>query len=89
MQDDIASHMPGMDNPHQMATLTENLNLQRGLLQHLDAASSVRLLDNVKVQSIRREEREGGGWPLVHLSDGRVLRTRLLVSVLLTLLVLA
>ena len=65
-----------------MARLTENLNIQRALLRHLDSASSVELVDKVKVQSIEREEREGGGWPLVHLSDGRVLRARLLVSLL-------
>ena len=81
MQDDFASHLPGMHAESQMARLTENLNLQRGLLRHLDSTSTVQVLDNVKVQSIVREEREGGGgWPLVHLSDGRVLRARLLVS---------
>ncbi|OBZ66876.1 Ubiquinone biosynthesis monooxygenase COQ6, mitochondrial [Grifola frondosa] len=41
---------------------------------------SVELADKVKVQSIQKENREGDGWPLVHLSDGRVLRTRLLVG---------
>ena len=82
-QDDIMPHVPGTSSQTQMARLTENLNLQRGLLQHLDLTSSVELIDNVKVQSIVREEREsGGGWPLVHLSDGRVLRARLLVSLL-------
>ncbi len=80
MQDDIASHVPGMSLPTQMARLTENLNLQRALLRHLDRTSSVNLIDQVKVQSIDQEAREGGGWPLVHLSDGRVLRARLLVS---------
>lgn len=69
-----------------MARLTENLNLQRGLIRHLNTLPEVRVLDNVKVSSIQREEREGGGgWPLVHLSDGRVLRTRLLVSNFLSL----
>ena len=63
-----------------MARLTENLNLQRALLRHLDSTSLVTLTDKVKVQAIEREEREGGGWPLVYLSDGRVLRARLLVS---------
>lgn len=64
----------------QMARLTENLNLQRALLRHLDLSPEVQLFDKVKVSSIQQEEREGGGWPLVHLSDGRILRTRLLVS---------
>ncbi len=80
MQDVLASHLPGMESLPQMARLTENLNLQRALLRHLDSTSAVELFDKVKVQSIQREEREGGGWPLVHLSDGRVLRARLLVS---------
>jgi len=65
----------------QMARLTENLNLQRGLLRHLSTVPEVQLFDKVKVSSIQREEREGGGgWPMVHLSDGRTLRARLLVS---------
>lgn len=73
----------GLDAPeaNQMARLTENLNLQRGLLRHLDCINDIRLLDKVKVGSIHREEREGGGWPLVHLSDGRIIRARLLVSI--------
>ncbi|KAI0741280.1 ubiquinone biosynthesis hydrox [Daedaleopsis nitida] len=80
MQDDIAASLPGMGPQAQMATLTENLNLQRALLRHLDSTSAVELIDKVKVQSIAPEEREGGGWPLVHLSNGRVLRARLLVG---------
>ncbi|KAI0709704.1 ubiquinone biosynthesis hydrox [Cerioporus squamosus] len=80
IQDTLASHLPGIESQPQMARLTENLNLQRALLRHLDSTSAVDLLDKVKVQSIQREEREGGGWPLVHLSDGRVLRARLLVG---------
>ena len=74
---------PGMDSgeTRQMAQLTENLNLQRAFLRHLSTVPEVQLLDKVKVDSIQREDREeGGGWPLVHLSDGRILRTRLLVS---------
>ncbi|EMD38819.1 hypothetical protein CERSUDRAFT_104141 [Gelatoporia subvermispora B] len=64
----------------EMARLTENLNLQRALLRHLASHPTIQLLDKVKLQSISCEEREGGGWPLVHLSDGRVLRARLLVG---------
>lgn len=65
---------------NQMARLTENLNLQRALLQHISTIPQLQLRDKVKVASIEREQREGGGgWPLVHLSDGKVLRTRLLV----------
>lgn len=70
-----------LEETRQMARLTENLNLQRALLRHLSTLPEVQLLDKVKVHSIQQEEREGGGgWPLVHLSDGRILRTRLLVS---------
>ncbi|KZT12458.1 ubiquinone biosynthesis hydrox [Laetiporus sulphureus 93-53] len=70
----------GLDAPQEMARLIENLNLQRGLLRHLSSMPMIQLFDKVKVQSIQREEREGGGWPLVQLSDGRVLRARLLVG---------
>lgn len=66
-------------NVNQMARLTENLNLQRAFLRHLSAFPEVQLYDKTKVSSIQREER-AGGWPLVQLSDGRVLRTRLLVG---------
>ncbi|KAI9062622.1 ubiquinone biosynthesis hydrox [Trametes sanguinea] len=81
VHDDQALGMASADTPSRMSTMTENLNLQRALLRHLRETSAVELADKVKVQSIQREEREGGGgWPLVHLSDGRVLRTRLLVG---------
>ena len=46
----------------------------------LTPAPEVQLLDKVKVQNIVREDREENAWPLVHLSDGRILRSRLLVS---------
>ncbi|KAH9928780.1 ubiquinone biosynthesis hydrox [Amylocystis lapponica] len=68
------------DAPGEMAHLTENLNIQRALLRQLSRTPAVQLFDKVKVQSIKQEERKGGGWPLVHLSDGRVLRARLLVG---------
>lgn len=88
MQDDHSSILSA-EAETQLATLTENLNLQRGLLRYLDNNGTVELADKVKVQSIVREEREGGGWPLVHLSDGRVLRARLLVSCYVGLLMLS
>lgn len=59
--------------------MTENLNLQRALLHKLSTTSTVELADKVKVQSITQDT-ENGGWPLVHLSDGRTVRARLLVS---------
>ncbi|KAI0825447.1 ubiquinone biosynthesis hydrox [Irpex lacteus] len=81
---DARIHFSTADAPvgstSQIARLTENLNLQRGLLRHLSQYPEVELADTVKVQSIVRDEQEGSGWPLVHLSDGRVLRTRLLVG---------
>ncbi|KAI0642354.1 ubiquinone biosynthesis hydrox [Trametes meyenii] len=78
--DDDSLGLPGLSSPSQMARLTENLNLQRALLRRLHSSSGIEIVDKVKVQSIQREEREGSGWPLVHLSDGRVLRARLLVG---------
>ena len=59
--------------------MTENLNLQRGLLKNLSQIPEVQLLDNVRVTAI---EKEGGanGWPLVRLSNGQTFRARLLVS---------
>ncbi|KAI0675950.1 ubiquinone biosynthesis hydrox [Trametes maxima] len=78
--DDNSLEFSGLSAPSQMARLTENLNLQRALLRRLHSSPGIEIVDKVKVQSIQREEREGGGWPLVHLSDGHVLRTRLLVG---------
>ncbi|KAG5653399.1 hypothetical protein H0H81_000686 [Sphagnurus paluster] len=71
----------GLERPQEgMARLTENLNLQRGLLRHLEKLPEVQLIDKTKVQSIIRDTEERGGWPLVHLDNGRVLRARLLVG---------
>lgn len=64
----------------QMARLTENLNLQRALLRRLSNAPGIQLLDVAKVASITRDTKERGHWPLVHLSNGKTLRARLLVS---------
>lgn len=63
-----------------MSRLTENLNLQRGLLRHLDQFPDVQLIEKTRVKSILRDTEERGGWPLVHLDNGRVLRARLLVG---------
>ena len=63
-----------------MSRMTENLNLQRGLLKSLSQTPEVRLLDNVRVTAIEKEE-GGNGWPLVRLSNGQTFRTRLLVSI--------
>ena len=64
--------------------MVENLNLQRASLLHLSRFPSTELLDNVKVQSITPDTREGGNWPLVHLSDGRTICARLLVRNLMS-----
>ncbi|KAF8605980.1 ubiquinone biosynthesis hydrox [Ceratobasidium sp. AG-I] len=66
--------------PHAMASMTENLNLQRGLLKRLDQLSAVDLLDKIKVESIEHSSGVGNAWPVVKTSDGRSLRCRLLVG---------
>ncbi|KAF9504017.1 hypothetical protein BS47DRAFT_1386322 [Hydnum rufescens UP504] len=61
----------------EMARLTENLNLHRALLCRLDEIPErVELIDQVKVKSITRSRT----WPIVNLSGGRSLRTRLLIG---------
>jgi ubiquinone biosynthesis monooxygenase Coq6 len=62
-----------------MSLMTENINLQSALLHHLSGIQDIEILDKTKVVSIEKDHREGGHWPTVHLSDGRMLRTRLLV----------
>ncbi|KAI0060743.1 ubiquinone biosynthesis hydrox [Artomyces pyxidatus] len=64
----------------QMARLTENSNLQRGLLRHLDSRPSISLFDRTKVESIKNDRGGPDGWPTLYLSNGRVLRARLLVG---------
>jgi ubiquinone biosynthesis monooxygenase Coq6 len=63
-----------------MARLTENLNIQRGLLRLLDNAPGVDLIHQTKVICINRESEGYGAWPIVNLDNGRRLRARLLVS---------
>ncbi|KAG8956484.1 putative ubiquinone biosynthesis monooxygenase [Tulasnella sp. 408] len=72
--------LSGSGRVPQIAHMTENLNLQRGLLRRLNDFPSVRLLDNVKVDGIKAEEADQGGWPTLKLSDGKTLRARLLVG---------
>jgi ubiquinone biosynthesis monooxygenase Coq6 len=62
-----------------MARITENLNLQRGLLKHIEKLP-IELIDKTKVQAIERGPGELGGWPVIQLSNGQTLRARLLVS---------
>jgi ubiquinone biosynthesis monooxygenase Coq6 len=63
-----------------MAQMTENLNIQRALLRNMASRPQLELADNVKVATIEREESGANGWPIIHLSNGRSLRARLLVS---------
>ncbi|KAG6886200.1 hypothetical protein C0993_010762 [Termitomyces sp. T159_Od127] len=71
----------GLERPQEgMARLTENLNLQRGLLRRLEELPEIQLIDKTKVKSILRDTDERGGWPLVHLENGQILRARLLVG---------
>ncbi|KAF9480481.1 ubiquinone biosynthesis hydrox [Pholiota conissans] len=63
-----------------MSRLTENFNLQRGLLQHLDTIPEVKLLQQTKVVSITNDSEDRGGWPVLHLDNNKTIRTRLLVG---------
>ena len=62
-----------------MSRIIENLNLQRGLLRHLDTFPDIQLLDKTKVQTITPDEGATGSWPVLHLDSGRSIRARLLV----------
>lgn len=64
-----------------MARLTENLNLQRGLLRHLDNIPEVQILQKTRVTAIENDTSERGGWPLLHLDNDTTLRARLLVGI--------
>ena len=64
-----------------MARLTENLNLQRGLLRQLDSIPEVQIHQRTKVTSIETDISIRGGWPLIHLDNQKVLRARLLVII--------
>lgn len=75
-----AAEMRSTSQPEGMSRLTENLNLQRGLLQSLDEIPSLDLIHKTKVTSISREAEGHGAWPVVELDNGRRLRTRLLVT---------
>lgn len=63
------------------ATLTENFNLQRALLCHLNNTPTVRILQQTKVTSIQSDGEQHGSWPLVHLDNQQILRARLLVCI--------
>lgn len=68
-----------------MAWMLENQNLHRALLRCLDSAASTTTLSPVSVERFAMEhtgndtEREYIAWPVVRLSDGHTIMTRLLV----------
>ncbi|CAE7171597.1 unnamed protein product, partial [Rhizoctonia solani] len=66
--------------PDSMAMMTENLNLQRGLLKRLETVPSVKLLDGTKVEDIQNGSGNSNTWPVVNTSTGKSLRSRLLVG---------
>ncbi|TFK29762.1 COQ6 monooxygenase [Coprinopsis marcescibilis] len=75
-----ASEM-GLKHPENgMSRLTENFNIQRGLLRHLEKLPQVQLIQRTKVQSISQGPSDEQGWPIVHLDNGTTLRSRLLVG---------
>jgi ubiquinone biosynthesis monooxygenase Coq6 len=63
-----------------MAMMTENLNLQRAFLRALESRPSLTIMDKVKVDRIVTGADASDNWPTLHLSDGRTVRARLLVS---------
>ncbi|CAE6478863.1 unnamed protein product [Rhizoctonia solani] len=66
--------------PDSMAMMTENLNLQRGLLKRLESVPNVKLLDTTKVEDIQNGSGDSNTWPVVNTSTGRSLRSRLLIG---------
>ncbi|KAG7444347.1 ubiquinone biosynthesis hydrox [Guyanagaster necrorhizus] len=71
----------GLDeNTQGMSRITENINLQRGLLRYLSTMPDLHLIDKTKMTSIVREHEDAGGWPLVHLDNSKILRARLLIG---------
>ncbi|GAA5886474.1 hypothetical protein JCM16303_001422 [Sporobolomyces ruberrimus] len=85
-----ASNLPGQypfepSKRSSMATLTENLNLQRAALKRIEETGNVELIDQMRVESIVKSSKEEGGWPVVNLAnkDGTVkrsIRARLLIG---------
>lgn len=67
-----------------LATMCENVNLQSSLYQRIKELESQTedfgfdLIDNTKVENITKDEADK--WPIVHLSNGEQIKTRLLVG---------
>ncbi|ELU43561.1 COQ6 monooxygenase [Rhizoctonia solani AG-1 IA] len=66
--------------PESMAMMTENLNLQQGLLRKLESVPNVKLLDTTKVEGIQSGSEDYNSWPVVNTSTGKSLRSRLLIG---------
>ncbi|KAI9806848.1 MAG: putative ubiquinone biosynthesis monooxygenase [Piccolia ochrophora] len=70
--------------PKTIAYMTENLNLTSSLLARIDDLGGLDVFDNSKVEDIsfgpETESVDLGGWPVVHLADGKQLAARLLVG---------
>lgn len=74
---------PSATSQPEMAKFVENLHLQRALLQNLHSlpSSNLEIIDKTKVSDIvGGDVKTEGGWPIVHLENGRKLRARLLVG---------
>lgn len=74
------------DHP-EIATMCENINLQSSLYQRIkeleleskpESDFGLEIKDNTKVTSITKDEKTQ--WPIVHLSTGELIKTRLLVG---------
>jgi ubiquinone biosynthesis monooxygenase Coq6 len=65
------------DEIQPMATLVENMHLQRGILASLRQRGVVEIIDGSRVLKVKEGE---GCWPVVELEGGRSLRARLLVN---------
>lgn len=64
----------------ELATMCENVNLQSSLYQRIKELESNELdiIDNTRVENITKDPKDQ--WPIVHLSNGEQIKTRLLVG---------
>lgn len=67
-----------------MAAMCETINIQKSLLLRLEELEELEecVMDNVKVESISTDPKSGHkiDWPIVTLSNGEVIQTRLLIG---------
>lgn len=75
---------PASSSGKSIAYMTENVNLTSGLLKRLNELGNVDVFDKAKVEQIgfgeETEDYDLREWPVVHLSGGQSLTTRLLVG---------